>query len=296
MNKALETAQKLQHFAKYHLKRRVFDYPAPETAMGIESFDYDREEFSKDLLSYADRFDIRELSAMHYQSKAYPMYRVRTGTPDAKHRVLVLSAVHGNEYAGLYAVPKLLQDIVDNPDDYADAAVSIITPVNPVGAAHNSRYNGSGFDINRDFLRQETREARAVAEEVEAFAPQFVVSLHEGPQDAGAFIFTNRLVSTDAAHEVLRHMQQGGTDMAKKDYFGRTLKPRGYAPTGPIGAGLNFLWIKLLGMMTMAAYAEVNGLPEVTLETPWRSADRDGRINTHVQVIKGAVSSLRAGA
>ncbi len=294
MNKALETAQKLSHFAKYHLKRRVFDYPAPETAMGIESFDYDRDAFTAELMAYADRFDIREVGAMHYNSEAYPIHRVRAGDPRARHRVLVLSAVHGNEYAGLYAIPKLLEDIAAHPDDYEGVAVSVLTPVNPVGAAHNSRYNGEGYDINRDFLRQYTREARLVAREVDEFSPQFVVSLHEGPQDEGAFIFANRLVTSDAAHTVLRHMQEGGAVMAPKDYFGRKLKPKGYAPTGRVAWGLNYLWVKFLGMMTMAAYAEFNGLPEITLETPWRSADRERRINTYVSVIKGVVTGLRA--
>jgi len=291
MNNVLETAQKLGHFAKYHLKRRVFDYPAPETAMGIVSFDYDVATYAGTIAGYADRFDVRELGSMHYQGRAYPMFRIRAGNPRGRRRVLVLAGVHGNEYAGLFAVPPLLDDVAANPDDYAETTLSIITPVNPVGAAHNSRYNGDGYDINRDFVRQYTREARVVVAEVDELAPQLVVSLHEGPQAEGAFIFTNRFVTTDAAHVVLRQMQADGAVMAPRDYFGRKLKPRGYAPSGAVAGALNVLWAKVMGMMTMAGYAEANGLAEITLETPWRSDDRQRRVQTHVSVIKGAISA-----
>lgn len=293
MRKAVETARKLGHFAKYHLKRRVFDYPAPETAMGIERLDYDPDGFSATLRSYADRFDVRELAAIHYRGTAYPIHRIRAGDPRARKRVLVLAAVHGNEHAGLLAVPALLDDIAARPQTYEGVAVSILAPVNPVGAAHNSRYNGDGYDINRDFVLQLTREARIVAAEVDDFAPHFIISLHEGPQNEGAFIFANRHVSEDAAHTVLQHMEHGGTLMAPKDYFGRKLRPAGYAPSGRGASALNYLWGRVLKMMTMAGYAEKHGLPEITLETPWRSADRDGRMATHVQVIQGVIAAVR---
>jgi hypothetical protein len=33
--------------------------------------------------------------------------------------------------------------------------------VNPIGAVEGSRFNGQGFDINRDFRRFDTEEAQA---------------------------------------------------------------------------------------------------------------------------------------
>ena len=53
--------------------------------------------------------------------------------------LLVLAGVHGNEHAGLLAVPRLLEKWTEDA-----VRLVVITPVNPVGAAELSRYNADG--------------------------------------------------------------------------------------------------------------------------------------------------------
>src|SRR5690606_32698779 len=119
----------------------------------------------------------------------------------------------GNEHAGILAVPEILAHTVEPA-----VRLVVLAPVNPVGAAEMSRYNGDGFDINRDFVRFETREARAVRRVVEEERPDFVISLHEGPQDR-SFMFLNRHIDAALARRLARAIEAGGTALAEHDYF-----------------------------------------------------------------------------
>lgn len=272
-------------FAKYHLKRRVFDHPARETALGIVPLDLDLDAYVREVRGYADRFAITTLGEIGYGGVTYPVLEVRAPREGAK-KLLVLAGVHGNEHAGILAVPAILERWRD-----AGVDLTIITPVNPVGAAHLSRYNGEGYDINRDFVRFDTPEARLVGEVFERLRPDFVVSLHEGPQDA-TFMFANRAVDPALAGRLLEAMEAGGVTLATTDYFGRTLEPAGYAPLGPIGYGLSWIWARTLGMMATGMYADARRVPELTLESSWRLPSREARVRAHVELVLALAREL----
>lgn len=275
-------------FAKYHLQRRVYDHPAREEALGIVPLDLDLRAYAETLRGYADRFGVSTLEPVQYQGERYPVLEVRAPKAGAP-RLLVLAGVHGNEHAGLLAVPAIL----DRWDHSVD--LTIVTPVNPVGAAHLSRYNGDGYDINRDFVRFDTVEARVVREVFERIGPRFVVSLHEGPQDA-TFLFANPHVERALALRLLSAIEERGTKLATKDYFGRTLSPPGYAPIRGAGYALSWLWAKTLGMMATGMYADGRGVPEITIESSWRAPDPEERVRAHVDLVLAVAAELAAPA
>ncbi len=279
--------QDIALFAKYHLKRRVVTYPAPETELGIVPLGFDLARYVEEIRGYGDRFDVTQLEEVRYQDEPYPMLEVRSRARSPRRRLLVLAGVHGNEHAGLLAVPPIL----DRVDLTSDVALSIVTPVNPVGAAHLSRYNGDGYDINRDFARFFTPEARAVRSLIEAFAPDFIVSLHEGPQDA-TFMFANRRVDRGLALKLLDTMEARGAALSPRDYFGRRLTPPGYAPVGAMAFSAHWVWARTLGMMTTGMYADERGIPEITLESGWRIADREARVRAHVELVTALLGEL----
>lgn len=287
------TVKDVRDFAKYHLKRRVTDYPEPETTMGVELLGYDADSFASGLAAYGQRaFDVEVIERLTYLGRRYPMHRVCTQNRDARRRLLVLSGVHGNEEAGLLSVPRFLDTLAAHRTP-EQVQVTIISPVNPVGAAHHSRYNGDGFDLNRDFHRFETVEARAVRREIDQQGPDFIVSLHEGPQDA-AFMFANHHVEASTARRLLDRLQARGTELAEKDYFGRKLDIPGYAPSNRVTRALEALWLRTLGMRTTGGYAASLGIPEITLETSWKNADADARIDVHVALLEAVVEQLDA--
>ena len=104
--------------------------------------------------------------------------------------------------------------------------------MNAIGAAELSRFNADGYDINRDFIQFRTEEARLVRRVFDEFRPDFVLSLHEGPQDA-AFMFANRHVDGALARRLLAALEAGGTTLATKDYFGLPLRPPGLSASSP---------------------------------------------------------------
>jgi len=290
----------LRLFAKYHLVRRNFDHPAPETELGIELLEYDTDAYAAALRDHAEavgtgagRFEMDELDTVEYRGRAHPIHRIRArGRGERRTSLLVLCGVHGNEYAGLLAVPRLLAHFCEKPECLSHLDLCIVTPANPVGAQECSRYSAEGYDVNRDFKRFDTPEARAVRRAIEEAAPDFILSLHEGPHD-GSFMFANQRVDPSFMSAVAERLAQTGTRLASVDYFGRKLDTPGCArPTRPLRLAW-WLWSRTLGMMSTGMYAHELGIPEVTLESSWRD-EGEARIRTHVECVLATIEWLGA--
>lgn len=294
MKTPADIAKDLRLFAKYHLVRRVYDHPAREEELGVELIGYDPDAYTSQLREAAgDAFDVKVLDHVSYRGTDRPIHLVTTGREDATKTLLVLGGVHGNEQAGLLAIPPLLKTLRE--DALApDVEVRIVTPVNAVGAAEGSRYNADGFDINRDFVRFETREAQLVRQIFEERPPDFMISLHEGPQPA-TFLFTNRLVAPSKAERLLARLEAAGVELATVDYFGRTLDTPGYAPMKSAMWKLSMLWAATLKMKATGVWAEEQGCPEITLESSWTGRDAEARVKAHTELIFGVLTELSRG-
>lgn len=278
----MPTLAELRQFARYHLVRRVYDHPAQDAELGVVSLGYEPDAFEREVRAFSDRYDVSERARMTYRGDSRPILEVRSkNLQAATKRLLVLSGVHGNEQAGILAVPELLERFASS--SLSGVGLSVLTPVNPIGAAERSRFNADGYDINRDFVRFFTQEARVVRDTFDAVRPDFVISLHEGPQDA-AFMFANEHVRPEVAARLLSALEAKGTTLATQDYFGSTLRPKGLSPSSPATRALLALWAGTLGMMASNAYAGRRGVPELTLESSWKSTDRAARVRAHVDL------------
>jgi murein peptide amidase A len=71
---------------------------------------------------------------------------VEVGNPDGERTVLVVGAIHGNEPAGL-AVVAALRKLRPVPD----ADIWVVRDLNPDGRRANTRQNGRGVDLNRNW-------------------------------------------------------------------------------------------------------------------------------------------------
>jgi Zinc carboxypeptidase len=88
---------------------------------------------------------------------------------DIKVPVYIQGGIHGNEYEGVDADMKLIQELATTPygteqwiDDILDHVILIFNvDQNPDGRAAGQRANGNNFDLNRDFLTQSQSETRA---------------------------------------------------------------------------------------------------------------------------------------
>jgi hypothetical protein len=273
------TLKDVPDFVRLHLRQRAYDHPAQDEGMGVVPLGYEPDAFEASIRAFADRYDVAELGRVSYRGTSRPILSVSTRQAAPATRLLLLSGVHGNEQAGILCVPEILERY----DRDGDVALRVLTPVNPIGAAELSRFNADGYDINRDFIRFRTDEARLVRDAVADFRPDFVLSLHEGPQDA-AFMFANQHVDGGLARRMLAALEAGGTTLAERDYFGLRLKPTGLSESSPVQRGVLRLWEATLKMQAVNAYVATLGIPEITLESSWRSTDRAARVRAHVDL------------
>ncbi len=233
-----------------------------------------------------ERFAVATELTVPYRDHDHPILSVRSRAAASK-TLLVLAGVHGDERAGILAVPQILEAWSSER-----VRLVVVTPVNPVGAVRHTRANASGHDINRDFIRFATAEARVVREVFERERPDFVISLHEGPQE-GTFMFANRFVDDALARVLCQALAAGGTALAKRDYFGRRLDPPGLAPASPMTRAM---WKvgAALRMKATISYSEDRSVPEIVLEGPSRMADEAARLRPHVDLI-AAVAAHELG-
>jgi hypothetical protein len=96
---------------------------------------------------------------------------------------LLVGQQHGNEPAGAEALLVTARRLADPASPLsqvlAQLDVIVLPRLNPDGAMLARRGNGPGLDINRDHLRLQSAEARALAALVRQWRPVLVVDLHE---------------------------------------------------------------------------------------------------------------------
>lgn len=283
------TKAELKALVLLHVKQRAYDWPAPDEGLGVVSLGYDPDAFADAIRAFSDRYDVVEAATVAYKGTTRPIFSVSSRNTQARKRLLIVSGIHGNEQAGIVSVP----DILERFDDQGAVAVRVLTPVNAIGAAEFSRFNADGYDINRDFIQFRTTEAQMVRRVFDDFRPDFVLSLHEGPQHS-AFIFTNPHVDVTMAKRVLAKLEAGGTTLATRDYFKLPLKPPGLSASSPFQRGVLRAWEAGFKMQAVNAYAAAKGIPEITLESGWRSDDRASRVRAHVDITAALTEELAA--
>ena len=52
------------------------------------------------------------------------------------------------------------------------------------------------------------------------------------------------------------------------------------------------LWAATFGMMATNVFAGLRGIPEITLESSWRSEDRAARVRAHVDLVRAVLAEL----
>lgn len=188
-------------------------------------------------------------------------------------------------------VPPLLKDINKNSNFYRNIEITIITPVNPIGATYFSRFNGQGKDINRDFYLFETKEARIVSSVFKKVGPDFVVTCHEGPHD-GTFLYVHKLINEEFSDKIISDLKEAGIRLATKNYFGFSLPKPGYSPLHGSASVFMKLWKNIFKMSAFGAYCTERGVPLITVEGPWKSNDMNERITVQLETIKSIVNLL----
>lgn len=124
------------------------------------------------------------------------VYNIDEITNSSKNRILINNGIHPGESDGIDASMMLLRDIVQNDslqEKYKNTLIAVI-PVYNVGGSLNRnshtranqngpleygfRGNARNFDLNRDFIKQDTKNAAAFAEIFHAVQPDVFIDNH----------------------------------------------------------------------------------------------------------------------
>ena len=114
----------------------------------------------------------------------------------SKNRILINNGIHPGESDGLDASMLLLRDIVQNDslqEHYKNSIICVIPVYNIGGSLHRNshtranqngpkeygfRGNARNYDLNRDFIKQDTKNAAAFAEIFHAVNPDVFIDNH----------------------------------------------------------------------------------------------------------------------
>lgn len=190
--------------------------------------------------------------------------------------VLVTGGVHGNEPAGAGFCISLAESLASQDHDLPVSHVApsaaaralridIIPVVNPWGWSHDIRYNGEGFDINRDFASYSTQEARLVRDVLTERTYELAIDHHEDPDAAGFYLYQYGLRGEDWCREVIAAAREQNLPI-EQDVNMIILKTRDGLIDAPMW-GLRYM--KLTGQLSITNYLRLEGNPLVfTVETP----------------------------
>lgn len=106
--------------------------------------------------------------------------------------VFILATIHGNEDAGTPLVERLASHLERNPNLYAGRRVVLMPNANPDGMAAQTRGNGNGVDLNRNYPADNFHasakhgdsalsepESVAIHDVMERYRPARIVSIHQ---------------------------------------------------------------------------------------------------------------------
>ncbi|MFW6084596.1 MAG: M14 family zinc carboxypeptidase [Gemmatimonadota bacterium] len=141
-----------------------------------------------EVVSYLDRLS-REVDGLEVgvlPGSRVPVARVASTGAESPLRVLVVAAQHGTERAGIEVALRVVRDLVAGrlAKLRSRLEVRVVPMANPEGVENRRRLSPDGIDLDRDHVRLEAPETRALWEEYTAWRPHLVLDLHEiGPSE-----------------------------------------------------------------------------------------------------------------
>jgi len=221
----------------------------------------------------------------------YPLYSLHVSSKGKdKHprRVICLSAgIHGDEPAGVEAMLTLLE----NQDLYEHLLSNfdfILFPcINPYGYEHNTRTNGHGIDLNRQFdKKQPPEEVAFVREVLEKGEFVFSMEFHEDVDSDGFYLYELKRQEPYLGEAIIREIAKHFPINLREEIEG--LPSSGGIIRRPVKQVLEF---RMEGW-PQAIYQIRKGTPHtITCETPITLSLKD-RARIHLTAFDTAISQL----
>ena len=161
------------------MARRIRDYQKIEKAI---------RQASREISSL--RVEI--LDTIRNGTRQYPFYQLTLPgkqTP-LKRSIYLSGGIHGDEPAGVWAVIDFLRRYRKRQDFYRKFEFTILPCTNPFGYEYNTRENGRGIDLNRQFRNASPpAEVRLIKKAVGRRPFHLVMELHEDTDTTGFYLY-----------------------------------------------------------------------------------------------------------
>ena len=127
-------------------------------------------------------------------NQLYPILRFvfrgpATSTPPI--RLGLFGLLHGDEPAGALGLQRLLTSLVEDPAPARGYELTLYPVCNPTGYEDGTRFNRSGYDLNREFWRNSTQpEIRILEQELRSRQFDGIIALHADDTSDGLYGYT----------------------------------------------------------------------------------------------------------
>ncbi len=142
-----------------------------------------------------------------HEGDSYRVPRIVFTGPAAAHepdpiRLGLFGGLHGDEPASVLALIAFLERLADEPARATGYELVVYPLCNPVGYARDTRHNGAGLDLNRQFWRgSEQPEVVALERELSFNRFHGLITLHADDTAEGIYGYTHGHVLNEALLE-----------------------------------------------------------------------------------------------
>lgn len=144
-------------------------------------------------------------AAFDFEDAPYFIPRVVFTGPPASHdpiRLAIFGGLHGDEPASVLAPIAFLERLAAEPARATGYELAVYPLLNPVGYSRDTRANGAGLDLNRQFWRGSAQpEVRAVERELTRTRFDGIITLHADDTAEGVYGYTRGHVLNEALLE-----------------------------------------------------------------------------------------------
>ena len=140
-----------------------------------------------------------------FDGSSYSIPRIVLDGPKAAYdpiRLALFGGLHGDEPASVLALIAFLERLAIDPRRATGYELTVYPLLNPVGYTRDTRANGAGLDLNREFWRGSTQpEVIALERELSAHRFHGLITLHADDTCEGVYGYTRGHVLNEALLE-----------------------------------------------------------------------------------------------
>jgi|GEM_PF-1971945 len=285
------SARERKLLLKHYFTSRPVDGPEQAKEFEIDFIEIDLDKHFKRIKEFADTFRISTGLEVEYNNKKYKTHDLHRSVQTPSKKLLIIAGMHGNETSGLVAILDILEEIQNNAQKYKNLDIRIITPLNPVGVAYKSRFNEQGIDINRDFKKFDSPQAKFLLDLTKKYEPDFILNLHEGPHK-GVFLYMKGNISRNTGGKFVDSLRKNEIELTKIGYLKEELDPPGAIYLNNSYYSILMKLTNLIGVGYYDDLLQKMSIPCITIETSWHSMKKDLRIKSHLVVFISVCEEL----